>query len=286
MSRLKPLLIALFLLGTTGCASFWNARETSSCPADPRENLNTPGCIRATAALGYEYGVLAALAYEPQASPDLAPPAGVVEAESCMEIACDGAKGYQYRVFHRVRDRQVAEKIIAFRGTDGKGDWSTNLFGRKDQNRAALATFLKVRGDGTVPVSVTGDSLGGALAIQVSMCHPVHRRVALDASPRFYKSLCPGGRALPRPADADTKLLLFSETGEILSPTRWLGRNPDQLATRVNCIVGENTISQHDVRRLAACMIHRAVEGGSEEARRYRDANRPAFDRYLNNPQG
>jgi hypothetical protein len=58
------------------------------------------------------------------------------------------------------------------------------------------------------------------------------------------------------------------------------------LATRINCIVGENTISQHDVRRLAACMIHRAVQGGSEEARRYRDANRAAFDRYLPNPQG
>lgn len=285
MSRLKPLLIALLLLGTTGCASVWHTRETRTCPADPGEVLNTPGCIRATAALGYEYAVLAALAYEPKASPDLAPPPGVVEVEACTEPACDGALGYQYRVFHRVRDGQVVEKIIAYRGTDGKGDWSANLFGRKDQNRAALATFLKVRGDGNIPVSVTGDSLGGALAVQVSLCHPVHRRVALDASPRFYKRLCPGGLALPRPADASTKLLLFSETGEILGPTRWLGRNPDQLATRVNCIGGENTISQHDVRRLAACMIHRAVQGGSDSARRYRDENRRAFDRYLPNPK-
>lgn len=285
MSRLKLLFIALLLLGATGCATPGPSASSKPCPANPAETLNTSGCIRATAALGYEYAVLAALAYEPPGAPDLAPPAGVVEADACTEIACDGALGYQYRVFHRVRDGQVVEKIVAFRGTDGKGDWSTNLFGRKDQNRAALATFLKVRGDGSVPVSVTGDSLGGALAIQVSMCHPVHRRVALDASPRFYKSLCPGGRALPRPADASTKLLLFSETGEILSPTRWAGRNPDQLATRVNCIGGENTIAQHDVRRLAACMIHRAVQGGSDDARRYIDENRPAFDRYLPDPK-
>lgn len=284
MSHLRALALSALVLGLVGCASVPDRDEARACPADPREVMGAPGCIRATAAAGYEYAVLAALAYDPETSPDFAAPAGLVAVESCAEPACEGARGYQYRVFDRIRDGRVVERIIAFRGTDGPGDWSANIFGRKDQNRAALATFARVRGDGAIPVSVTGDSLGGALAVQVSMCHPVHRRVALNASPRFYRSLCPEGRVVPPSADADQRLFLFSETGEILWITRWLGRNPDQLATRVNCIRGEDTISQHSVRRLAACMIHRAVQGGSEEARRYRDENRGAFARFLPDP--
>ena len=284
MIRFHMLAAIVLVLALSGCASFGSRDQTRACPADPNQVFNSQGCIQATAAEGYEYAVLAALAYEPKPPPDFGVPEGFVVAESCAEPACDGTEGYQYRVFHRLRGQQIVEKVIAFRGTDGRDDWAANIFGNKDQNRAALATFLKVRGDGSIPVSVTGDSLGGALAVQVSMCHPVHKRVALDSSPRFYKSLCPGGRAITRPTDADRTLLLFSEHGEILSPTRWLGRNPDQLATQVNCVSGESPVAQHDVRRLAACMVHRASQGGSEDARRYRDKNRLALDKFLPDP--
>jgi len=255
-----------------------------ACPADPGQAFNTAGCVRATAAEGYEYALLAALAYNPRPPNDFGLPEGFIAAAGCSEPACDGAEGYQYRIFHRVRGGEVVEKVIAYRGTDEGADWKPNLLGTKAQNRAALATFLKERGDGSVPVSVTGDSLGGALAVQVSMCHPVHRRVALNSSPRFYRKLCPGGRALPRPADADRRLFLFSEHGEVLGPTRWLGRNPDQLATRVNCRSGESPIAQHDVRRLAACLTHRAIEGGSEAAKVYKARNAGAFRVYLPSP--
>lgn len=285
MNRFSALILAILFLALSGCASFWNREAGRVCPADPREPEGSAGCIRATAALGYEYAVLAALAYTPRTPHDFRPPVGIVESEACTDAACDGAPGYQYRVFHRIRDGAIIEKVIAFRGTDEGADWKPNLLGTKAQNRAALATFLRVRGDGVVPVSVTGDSLGGALAVQVSMCHPVHMRVALNASPRFYKRLCPGGRALPSPTDANQRLFLFSESGEILGPTRWIGRNPDQLATRVNCRIGESPIAQHDVRRLAACLIHRAAQGGSDAARRYRDQNREAFEAFLPQPQ-
>jgi hypothetical protein len=292
MSRLKLLFIALLLLGATGCATPRPSASSKPCPANPDKVLNTTGCTQAAAALGYEYAVLAELAYDPKAKPDrasrkalaepiLAPPPDVVEAEACTELACDGALGYQYRVFHRVRDGRVIEKIIAFRGTDGKGDWSTNILGRKDQNRAALATFLKVRGDGAIPVSVTGHSLGGALATQVSMCNPVHMRVSFDASPRFYQSLCPGGRAIPRPADAGVKLLHFSEYGEFLGPFRLLGRDPDQLTTPVNCERRQNTIGQHSIRQLTECIVDHAILGGSDQARRYKEENLDAFEKYL-----
>lgn len=285
MKPLSALVLAALALGLSGCVSFWNREARAACPADPRERLGAPGCIQATAAEGYEYAVLAALAYTPKTPEDFRPPEGIVESEACTSPACDGASGYQYRIFHRIREGVVIEKIIAYRGTDEGADWKPNLLGTKAQNRAALATFLRVRGDGAVPVSVTGDSLGGALAVQVSMCHPVHMRVALNASPRFYRRLCPGGRAHPRPADANQTRLLFSEHGEILGPTRWLGRNPDQLATRVNCTVGESPVAQHDVRRLAACMVHRAIQGGSQAARRYRDENRQAFEVFLPDPR-
>ncbi|WP_397395979.1 hypothetical protein [Phenylobacterium sp.] len=284
MIRFHMLAVAGLVLALSGCASTGSRDQTRVCPADPNQVVNSQGCINATAAEGYEYAVLAALAYEPKPPPDFDIPEGFVVAESCAEPACDGTEGYQYRVFHRIRGEQIVEKVIAFRGTDGRDDWATNIFGNKDQNRAALATFLKVRGDGSIPVSVTGDSLGGALATQVSMCNAVHKRVAFNSSPRFYQSLCPGGRAVARPTDANRTLLLFSEYGEALGPTRWLGRNPDQWSTPVNCMSGASPVDQHDVRRLAACMIHLASEGRSEDARRYRDRNRLAFDKFLPNP--
>ena len=281
MSHLRVLALSALVLALTGCASVPDRDEARACPADPATALNTPRCVEATAALGFEYAILAALAYEPAPPPDFSPPPGVTETESCTETACEGVAGYQYRVFSRVRYGKVVERIIAFRGTDQRADWATNIFGKKGQNRAALETFLKVRGDGSVPVSVTGHSLGGALATQVSMCYPVHMRVSFDSSPRFYQRLCPGGRAIPKPADAGVKLLHFSEYGEFLGPLRLIGRDPDQITTPLDCVSQQHTIDQHSIRQLTVCMVNISITGGSEEAQQYREQNINVFDKYM-----
>ena len=63
------------------------------------------------------------------------------------------------------------------------------------QRREALYYFDKIASDARaeneeVRITVTGHSLGGSLAIQMSLCNEIHQAVVFQTSPRFRKQLC------------------------------------------------------------------------------------------------
>lgn len=232
-------------------------------------------CIAETAATFYEYAILAILAYKrspdeepnqvPRLSDGLTLPSGFTERPDlvCKTTKCANPPGFQYSVFERVLNGRPVELVIAFRGSDERVDWLSTNFGlgrrARLQRWAALATYQRIAALSDLPISVVGDSLGGALAAQVALCHPTYRRVILDSSPRFRRSDCNSGAVPAQPADIFLRNQLFYERGEALQYVRSVTNRPTQLETRFNCIGGWNPVKQHAGARLAACVVRRGT---------------------------
>jgi pimeloyl-ACP methyl ester carboxylesterase len=115
-------------------------------------------------------------------------------------------------------DGRVEEVAVVFKGTDftSVADWRTNLaLIEPRQHREAYQYVRGVldrwRGKG-VRVVATGHSLGGALALNMSLRFPNVHFIGFDPSPRAFHGVGRYG-----PADR----LLIYERGEILSFLRW-----------------------------------------------------------------
>lgn len=168
--------------------------------------------------------------------------------------------GLAFNVY-RVTHPEYNEIVIAFRGTEDATDWTkANVLGK--QLKPALEKFeaLKIKYSDH-RFSVVGDSLGGSLATQISLCHPVNMAVFLNTSPRFSSNNC------------DTPVITgpnnrysITEYGEAAKGIRLFGREATQLYTSINCR-GGNTFEQHNAFDLALCLTKIAAEN-SDDARR------------------
>jgi len=228
-------------------------KETNECNKTPTKALYSGGkewnaCTRDVAQISYEYAQMATNVYSSIDShpfhlgPNLRP----------LEPLSSLTSGLQYRVYERHDNEKRLEVIIAFRGTnfDSWQDWVFGNIG-VTQRSEALAIYDRVWRDYKIKPSITGHSLGGALAIQVSLCRDVHYNIVFDASSRFSKRFCG--------ASYENYNVSIVEFGEINKALRIFGREPTQRYVSLNCLDEGNAFSQHSIEKLAACLTNIAA---------------------------
>ena len=257
---LRLFFVSIFMSLSAGCAGTLD-REVSMntaepCPFSENTNLSEPLCFYKTAEKNYEYAILATLSYseEKNAAKNIKQfplPPTIRSANVTLSEDFKSVRGFQFKVFDRVSGNGTTERIISYRGTDEFwADWiATNLFGSLKQNKAALRLFDEVS-SGADKISVVGDSLGGALATQVSVCKPVNQRLALNTSPRFKTKLCPAAEGLEKNIG---NTFLFQEAGQLLGVTTPFNYST-QLYTKVDCMGERSSVKQHNAHALAACI--------------------------------
>jgi pimeloyl-ACP methyl ester carboxylesterase len=201
--------------------------------------------VRAAADEAYLYAQMSVNAYDDEDRYDLGP------AVRTIENAPNNELGFAYSIFEHRRAGGL-EVVIAFRGTEFRTteDWiDGNLFARQNPQGLALYDRIRARYDPDVPITVTGHSLGGGIAIQVSLERPNVKAYVFNTSPRFRL----------RGSSQPNRRLSIVEYGEFLKAARLFGREANQTYVSLNCSRGLNSIAQHSSRRLADCLTRIAA---------------------------
>lgn len=173
--------------------------------------------------------------------------------------------GFNYTVYDK-RDAAGAleQRIIAFRGTDGKqlADWVYGNLGstQRDQGLAlykAERAKLDAQGATRVPIAVTGHSLGGAIALQVSLENEGVDAYVFNTSPRYT--------LLPPNAN---RRIAIAERGDILEALRSRSMPTRQDMLVINCRPLGNNVTDHSIRKLADCVtwIAAKVDAGAKSS--------------------
>ncbi|MBB4857449.1 pimeloyl-ACP methyl ester carboxylesterase [Novosphingobium chloroacetimidivorans] len=159
--------------------------------------------------------------------------------------------GFNYAVYDKRNSAGALERrVIAFRGTDTKqlADWFYgNLGGTQREQGLELYREERARLDANggkgVPIAVTGHSLGGAIAIQVSLENPGVDAFVFNTSPR-YTLIQPNAN----------RRVAISERGDILEVLRSRSMPVRQDMLIINCRPTESGVKAHAIRDLAACV--------------------------------
>jgi hypothetical protein len=183
--------------------------------------------------------------------PELAPLTRLPIAEE------DAKKGFGYEIFARYAPgsagdtgRKPIARILAFRGTDVTLSRAIAdiFYGtlRADQVELAIRYFdaERARFDDGIPWVVTGHSLGGALATQVS--------IKYRSVPAYMFNTSPFG--IDAADMNDVQRTVFNERGEVLRRFARYDVAPAADVFTLNCEPGKDAITKHKVRPLAECI--------------------------------
>lgn len=154
--------------------------------------------------------------------------------------------GFAYALFDRSETPggPPVERVIAFRGSDiAWSDWAHGNFG-KEQYGQAQALYEEQKETVSVPVVVTGHSLGGALALQVSIDNPGADAFVFNTSPRYL---------VPAEPNDNTRLSI-KERGDVLDHVRARSMPVEQEVIEINCAPESSGLADHKVRQLAECL--------------------------------
>jgi len=236
-------LVALAAAGMlTACATDLT-QARSPCIRDPG---GWCGFTREFAVRTWEYAQLSNNTYDDPAETFAELPGGI----TLVRNSGNDESGFAYAIYDRKADGALAERIIAFRGTEFSfDDWFGGNFGGK-HNRRGLETYQKIRaeldadGHADVPIKVTGHSLGGAIAAQISLQTDGVDSLAFNQSPKFD---------IP-PVLANSERMAVTERGEGLGSVRELFRNAPQDVLVINCRPRGAPWSDHSVFKLAKCL--------------------------------
>lgn len=165
--------------------------------------------------------------------------------------------GFAYTVYDkRSPAGRLERRVIAFRGTDfGQiADWFHGTI-RSTQRKQGLALYaqerqkLDAQGAKNVPIDVTGHSLGGAIALQVSLANEGADAYVFNTSPR-YKLMAP---------NANLRIGI-AERGDVLAGLRSRSMPARQDLLIINCAPKANNVKDHSARRLAGCLTWIAAQ--------------------------
>ena len=180
--------------------------------------------------------------------------------------------GFTYAIFDRLDAGHLRETIIAFRGTDSLSDWlHGNLSKRRNrQGRAIYALVreaLDAHGYADVPVTVTGHSLGGAMASSVAREWPDVPAYVFNASPNYRHGdeFSPPWR------------LAVSENGEFLGLARLLSSESRANSVTLECFeyAGPSSrLRDHSSDLLAGCLTWIAARAQADGASQSLSVNR------------
>lgn len=242
MNHLFKTLVVLAAAGTLSACATDLTQARSPCVNEPG---GWCGFTRDFAVRTWDYSQLSNDAYDDEER-FTALPEGI---ELVRKSDNDGA-GLAYTIYDRKQDGVLAERIIAFRGTEFSfADWFVGNIEGAQNDRGALVyrevrSELDTEGHENVSIRVTGHSLGGAIAAHIALNTDKVDSYAFNQSPRFETP----------PMPADSQRLAVSERGEALGGLRGLFRNTPQDTLVINCRPRGAPWKDHSIRRLSECL--------------------------------
>lgn len=274
-NALRGIALPSLALLLSGCVTYADITQSRSpCRMEPG---GWCGFVREAAAESYPYALASTNAYlgDSDAYGSLEPLLKRIERLPIDEA--DSKTGFDYQVFEQFAppresaERRLIARIVAFRGTDFDGArdiWFGSV--KNDQKDIALRYFAaeKERLGDDVPWIVTGHSLGGALATEVSIVHSDARAYAFNVSP-FYR-----GDSMVNAANRT----VINERGEALRYFRKFRSAPAADLFVVNCSPEADRFTKHKIRQLADCITWIAAYDRSdahEIVKRYAIAKPP-----------
>ncbi|MDF3126418.1 hypothetical protein [Rheinheimera sp. 1928-s] len=247
---MKNLILPLLLL-MAGC---------SFLPKEKASTDNIPEKLRAAAIVGYEYAQMAENTYKPHATFTL--PVSI----SNPKNEDNDRYGLAYSVFHRMDSGSLSEVILSFRGTEGLQDWIFgNIFAMQNDRGLAVYRDLRKTTPSNIPITVIGHSLGGAIALHVSLREENVNTFVFNTSSRFTR-----GNAL------NSERHSYSEYAEVNKILRVFTIDPKWTHSIYSCTFG-HPVKNHAQDKLAACLTACAAQR-DENAKQSVANNSKIFD--------
>ena len=251
LRRVPVALLAAVLASTlAGCVTTLPdlTQSRSACSMEPG---GWCGFVRDAAIETYRHAMLASNAYRDEDTYVQLPP-GIV----ARDVSENDDSGLAYSTFDRFEmvagERGTLQaRIIAFRGTEAGSTKDIIAGSIKDRQRdgariafASERAALDAEGLGNIPIEVTGHSLGGALATQISIDNPAVKAFAFNLSPFFRgePSINVGNR------------IAISERGEFLRRLRQYRSASAANVFIINCNPAATAAAKHGIRPLADCL--------------------------------
>jgi hypothetical protein len=241
----RAAILTLLAAAAAGCTHVDLTQARSPCWKEPGAWC---GFTRDFAVQSWEYAQLAQNTYEDDEDFAVLPETIVLRSNSG-----NSEKGYSYAIYDRMDGPVLKERIIAYRGTEFSfADWLHGNLSRR-QNQLGLMTYEEVRAGldreqggvwSQVPISVTGHSLGGGIALEVSMKNADVDAFVFNESPNFEVPAEPAG----------ARRLSVVERGDPLGRVRDIPTWVSLDTLVLNCRPASGPGSDHSIRKLAECL--------------------------------